>query len=396
MRPMGGEHGQGTVVEVTTPSGRKRLRVVVTMPGGRRVWRTVRTPREAERVRRQLVEMREMELDPTRQTLSEYLRSWLAGLRSAHNQRIRPRTLDTYTIIVETHIIPGLDPRGKRPDDRTLPPPRGSVRLAAVSAQRIQAWVDADQSSPQTVRHHHAVLRRALNLAVRQRMLAYNPANAVELPEVEGGIARPLGVEEARKLLAATAADRLAALWRLALVTGLREGELLGLVWDDVDGSRLAVHAQLQRLSAERGGDANGWARTEPKAARGVTRIALDAETARVLAAHRVRQAGERTAAWRYFGMVFVNERGNPYHAADVRTLFADACKRAGIAGRRFHDLRHTSATLMREAGVAEDTRMARLGHSTTAMARHYGAASEAQDQAAVDTLAGRLSESAS
>ncbi|MFN8631164.1 MAG: site-specific integrase [Chloroflexota bacterium] len=262
-----------------------------------------------------------------------------------------------------------------------------------------------------TVRHHHAVLRRALNVAVRQRLLAYNPASAVELPEADPGVGMPLTADEARRLLAAAEGDPsadppvppdpLRALWRLAIVSGLRQGELLGLAWEDLDGGRLTVRYQMQRLVSDAEREAarregrkpvGAWVRTAPKAARSVARVALDAGTVAALEAHRVRQAAERTADWRYFGHVFLTPRGDPIHGAELLDAFKAACRRAGIPERRFHDLRGSSATLMRDAGVAEDTRMARLGHSTTEMSRHYAKASEAQDQDAADRLGRALS----
>jgi integrase len=88
---------------------------------------------------------------------------------------------------------------------------------------------------------------------------------------------------------------------------------------------------------------------------------------------------------------VFTDEHGRPYHQRAVGLAFHDACRLAGIAERRFHDLRHSSAHLLTDAGVAEDARMARLGHSTKAMARHYGGASEAQDREAADRLGAAL-----
>jgi integrase len=426
--PNVGVHGQGTgPFKVTTPTGQERWRVAVTMADGRRVWRTRTTYRAAEAARKGLVEARELDLDPTRLTLAGYLRSWIEGLRDG--RRIRPRTLDHYAMIVETHIIPDL----------------GGIRLASLTARRIQAWVDADPASPRTVHHHRAVLRRALNVAVRQRLLPWNPAMAVELPRVTGDHADPLTLEEARRLIEATKDDRLGVLWRLAIVTGLRQGELLGLTWEDVNdgplrsvsttGTRrdagptvgatprvisgqgagdirrvsedragpaqddvgtpvvasLKVHRQLQRLSPERGGDANGWARTPTKAARKLEVIALDEATAAALDAHRIRQAAERTAETVYWGMVFRTEAGFPYHSGPILDAFHEACVKAGIRKRRFHDLRGTTASLMAAAGVTEDVRQARLGHATKAMARHYAGASTEQDQAAVELLARRL-----
>ncbi len=381
------ERGQGGWTRL--PNGRYRVSIV--MPDGTRVWRRARTEAQAERIRRDLAAARELDLDPSRQTLSVYLRMWIAGLRDARNQRIRPRTLDHYQLIVEKHIIPGLDPKGR-------------VTLTQLNAGRIQAWLDADPGSPRTVHHHHAVLRRALNVAVRHRVLAYNPALAVELPEVEDDVARPLTREEARCLLEATAGDWYGPLWRLALATGLRQGELLGLARDDVQGNRVTIRGQLQRLATDRGGDELGWAITDTKAARRLTTIRIGDDTAAALEAHKVRQAAAREPEWRYWGLLFVTPRGMPIHQAEVGKAFKRACVQAGIAtwvkgtsgaitpALRFHDLRHTNMTLQADAGVPEEVRMNRAGHSTTAMARHYAQASEAQDQDAAERIEAALS----
>jgi integrase len=377
MPPMRRPMGQGTIVPwMPTPTGQKRWRIAVTMPDGKRVWRVARSPREAERIRRQLVDARELDLDPSRQTVAGFLRSWVAGLREARNQRIRPRTLEHYEGIVENHLVPAL----------------GDLRLSALTPGRVQAFLDADGLAPRTVHHHRAVLRRALNVAVRQRLLPYNPAALVEPPRVEREKADPLTADEARRLLEATAGDWLHALWRLALVTGLRQGELLGLAWDDVQPTAVEVRAQLQRLGPDQGGDVNGWARTQTKAARTVDRIAIDAGTAEVLAEHRKRQAAARTPAWRYFGLVFVTERGDPYHPSVIRKRFGEACDAAGIRRRRFHDLRHTSNRLLKDADIGEDVRMARMGHNTTAMSRRYGGSSDDADRLAATALARALS----
>ena len=122
LHPMGRPKGQGTIVPIPpSPGGTKRWRVAVTMPDGRRVWRTAHSPREAERIRAQLVEARELGLDPTRQTLAAYLRGWIDAM--ALHGRVRPRTLDHYRLIVETHIVPAL----------------GSLKLSAVTGRRVQA-----------------------------------------------------------------------------------------------------------------------------------------------------------------------------------------------------------------------------------------------------------------
>lgn len=363
-----GEHGQGGVTEL--PDG--RFRASITMPDGRRVWRRAKTRREAERERRKLVEMREADLDPSSRTLAEWLRSWLASLRDAKHQRVRPRTLDHYTLIVERHIIPAL----------------GGRKIASLSERHVQAWLDGDAAAARTVHHHRAVLRRALNVAVRQRILQRNPAIAVDLPDATTFSGAPLTVAEARGLLAGTSGDRLGPLWRLAIDSGCREAELLGLGWDDFDetAGTIRVHAQLVRVPA-RNGNLGGWGRAPTKSARDSEVMTLMPETVEALREHRKAMKREQTADWTHPGHVFTTSTGKPYHGAEVLKAFKGACRKAGIEPRRFHDLRGTTAKLMKDAGVSEEARMQRLGHATTKMARHYAGASIEADREAMRLL---------
>ncbi len=119
--------------------------------------------------------------------------------------------------------------------------------------------------------------------------------------------------------------------------------------------------------------------------------IAIDHATAAVLKAHQRRQAAERKPEWRYWGLIFITPRGEPYHGVDVLRAFHAACDEAGIERRRVHDLRVSAATLLAELGVEEAVRMARLGHATTAMARHYAIVREELDRDAVQRLAEAL-----
>jgi integrase len=217
-------------------------------------------------------------------------------------------------------------------------------------------------------------------VAVRQRLVPRNVAVDVELADPTGFAGQPLALHDARRLL--QGGERLAPLWRLAIDTGARQSELLGLGWDDLDleEGTVTIVSQLQRL-------AGGWVRTPTKAARDVAVVALSPATVEALRVHRVRMAAERAPGWRYPGLVFPTPRGEPYHQADVLRAFHAACDAAGIARRRFHDLRGTTASLMRELGVPEDVRMSRLGHSTTSMARHYAKAGPGPDRAAAEVL---------
>jgi len=365
-------YGDGTI----TRRKDGRLQVMVTIEGRRRYAMIPArgTPAEqrrlAERKRRELLALRDAAVDPSGQTLADYLGSWIGGLRDARRARIRPRTLDHYAMIVERHIIPGLDPHDKLP-------------LTRVTERRIQAWLDAEEGSARSIHHRRAVLRLALNRAVRQRLLAFNPAagKAIELPDPSWDGAKPLSADEAHRLLEATKDSRWHPLWRLAIVTGLRFGELMGLTWDDIEPGFVHVTAQMQRIKGQ-------WVRRPTKAARSLDRISIDEETQRVLDVHRQRMAAERTPEWRYFGHVFTDEHGEPHDHKRVLTEFKRACILAGIEPRRFHDLRHANQTILKDLGIAEDVRMARAGHSTTRMSRRYGKASERQDREAVDRLA--------
>jgi integrase len=367
-----GEHGQGTItsrkdgriqVAVTFEDGRVRMRYVPAA-AVRRDPRAAR--REAERLRQELLRERDAELEPTRQTVEGWLRSWIASLTDAKRSRVRPRTLAHYRLIVERHIIPTL----------------GHHRLDRLRERHVQAWLDGDAGAPRTIHHHRAVLRRALNAAKRQHLIVDNPAVGVELPDARWSGAQPLSLEDARALLEATADDRWHALWRLAIDTGCRQAELLALGWDDIDWDEgsVRVYAQLQWLDRQ-------WVRSPTKAARELERIALMPATVEALRSHQRRMAAERQPDWTHWGHLFVTERGRPPHQSEVLKAFKAACRAAGIQERRFHDLRGTSATLLKDLGVAEDVRMARLGHTTTTMARHYAKGGAGLDRAAADRL---------
>lgn len=372
MPPMGRPKGQGTIVpDKPTPTGQKRWRVAVTMADGSRVYRRAPSVRDAERIRRQLVEARELDLDPTRQTVGDFLHSWIDALGKARNQRVRPNTLRAYRYAID-RILPTL----------------GNRKVSALRHEHVQAWVDGLDASPASVRQYHSVLHTALGRAVRQRLLPWNPADGIELPRTDKlGVAKPLTLDEARRLIDSTAGDRLGPMWRLAIVTGMRSGELRGLSWDAVGAGWIEIREQLVRRPASRGGDAHGWGSAAPKVVRAVNRIAIDGETMASLEAHRRRLASEREPDWQYHQLVFLTPTGLPYHAKNLSDAFADACRAAGLTPRRVHDLRHTNLRLLHDLGVPEDVRMARAGHEEKRTQRGYAGASEAQDRLAADGL---------
>jgi integrase len=171
--------------------------------------------------------------------------------------------------------------------------------------------------------------------------------------------------EEARRFLGAIEDDPLEPLYTLALTTGMRLGELLGLRWQAVDGADLQVRVTLTRT-------ASGWSLTEPKTARSRRRIALSTTAIAALRRQRARQAEARLRAgeaWTDHGLVFTDAFGEPLFGSRItERRLRPALQNAGLPFIRFHDLRHTAATLMLTAGVHPKVVSEMLGHSSVAI----------------------------
>ena len=227
---------------------------------------------------------------------------------------------------------------------------------------------------PASVRYIHAVLHRALEQAVRFNLVPFNAAAKVDPPKVRQDEITPLDAEQATRLLdvAHSEGDRFEALYVVALTTGLRIGELLGLKWPDIDleNRTLRVSRQLQR------GEAEGKAKrtlvfTEPKNASRRT-VDLPQRAVEALRSHRKRQAEEQLRAgaqWADNGLVFATGRGTPYDYQTITTRhFKPLLKRACLPDIRFHDLRHTYATLLLSRGTHPTYVQKSLGHANIAM----------------------------
>jgi len=216
--------------------------------------------------------------------------------------------------------------------------------------------------APKYVKNIRAVLRGALNQAVRWDLLGRNPASLVEPPRVERYEIKPLTPVEARAFLAAIRGDRLEALYSVALTMGLRQGEALGLRWSDVDldiGS-LRIEKQLQRIEGR-------LQLVELKTKLSRRALIMPSSIVASLREHRHRQLEERSAArdrWVESGLVFTTPGGEALEGSTVTRHFHDYLERAGLPQRRFHDLRHSCATLLLVQGVSPRVVMDVLGHS--------------------------------
>lgn len=211
-----------------------------------------------------------------RLTLESYFRDWLGdGVQGT----VRPSTLRGYASKVSNHIVPAL----------------GHVLVSKLTPQMVRGFLsDASQKglSARTVHHLRAILRAALNDAVRLEIISRNPATLVDSPRIPYQELNPLDPKEARELLQAVSGERLEALYSVALAVGLRQGEALALRWADFDlaeGS-LSVRGTLQRFKGR-------FEISEPKTARSRRTVALPDFAISALRAHHKRQSEERLTA---------------------------------------------------------------------------------------------------
>jgi integrase len=195
-------------------------------------------------------------------------------------------------------------------------------------------------------------------------LISRNPAGFVDAPRPTPPQIQPLAPEQINQLLSASQGDRLHALYVVAVSAGLRQGELLGLRWSDLDLERasLSVQQQVQRTR-------EGWVFSEPKTAKGRRTVTLPRMAIGALRTHRQYQLAERLAAgatWSDHGLVFTNHVGGPIEKQNlVRRSFRPLLTRAGLPMIRFHDLRHSAATLLLHQGVHPKVVQERLGHAT-------------------------------
>ena len=283
---------------------------------------------------------------PERQNVANFLERWL---EDSVRPSVRPRTYASYSQLVRLHIAPVL----------------GRHQLVKLGPQDVQHFLNdklSDGLSPRTVRYLHAVLRCALGRAMKWGLVTRNVATLVDPPAHQRPYVKPLTPNQARAFLDAVKGDRLAALYSVALAVGLRQGEALGLRWEDIDfdAGRLTVRVALQRLDGR-------LQLVEPKTVRSRRTIALPQTAVSALRTHRAQQLQERLFAgsrWQGTGLVFTTTFGTPIDARNLTRQFHRILREADLPRIRFHDLRHTCASLLLAQGVHPRVVMEILGHS--------------------------------
>lgn len=315
----------------------------------KRKYVAARTRTEAHAKLRQVLSERDQGQMQTARPMKVH--EWFAEYRAqVAVPRQRVSTVERLDDLLRLHITPTI---GHHRLDALKP-----VHLVQLYNQKLAAGLSAA-----SVRQIHANIRRALAVAVKWQLISVNVATLVDPPVVRRVEVAPFGSEEAQRLLEAALGDRMEARWIVGLALGLRQGEVLGLFWDDVDldAGTLRVQRALQR---QRG---VGLVFTDPKTARSRRIVSLPAPLVDALRAHRSRQLQERLVAgtmWKGSDCVFTTECGAPVDPRNDYRLFKALLRKAELRDARLHDLRHTAASLLLLQGVAPRVVMEVLGHS--------------------------------
>jgi integrase len=323
-------------------TGERRTRTA-TVRGGKR---------DAERRLRELLSEvdRGVAPDAGKMTVGVWLTAWLDECRHT----VAPKTLEERQRYVRHHLVPGL----------------GTIPLAKLGPAHIQAFYSAALTngrrdgkgglSPQTVRHLDRVLHTALERARKLHLIALNPTADVDRPRVERAAIITLRLEQQATLLAAASGTHLYLPVLLALATGLRRGEALGLTWKnvDLDAGLLRVVQVIEQTKA------GVRIKPQPKSAHSRRAVTLPAVVVEALREHRVNQAEEHLRlGLGPLNLLFPRAAANP---AVFSVDFGRLATRAGIK-TRFHDLRHTHISDLLASGVHPKLVSERAGHSSVA-----------------------------
>jgi integrase len=358
--------GEGSIFRLA--NGRWAAQVSI---GGRTnrqiIRRSARTRAEARELLEQLRAERRVGVRPSRMTSGDYLTQWVRDVRN-----IRPTTRHGYQVVVAHHLVPTM----------------GSIPLRDLSPVDVEHALAAraPHLSAKSVRNMHAVLRRALGQAVRAGILTRNVAarEFVDAPRVPVEEPDSLTTDEVRRLLEAARGDRFEAAIVLALGTGLRQGELLGLAWEDLnlDRGRLHVRRELARQDGR-------YLRAELKTERSRRVVPLTPAIVGVLRAHRQRVIDAGFVPTRT-GPVFTNRRGKALSGSWLTHHLYELLERAGVRRIPFKNLRTTFASRLFEAGVPDLTIASLMGHARTHTTKqHYIAETTTAAEEAIEKLVG-------
>lgn len=278
--------------------------------------------------------------------LKDYLEQWL----NAHEITLRDYTSHRYKQVIRLHINPNI----------------GDIQLNDLTINRIERFYRAlikGGIGIRTTREAHAILHKALNKAVRYGFIQNNPAHGAALPRYRHTEMQVLDEKEVNRFLAASSHSFQKALYQVALTTGMRQGELFGLQWPDInwDNEFINVKRQVQRIPQQ------GWKFVQPKTKAGKRSITLGDNSLQVLKRQLETQKNQRAKIgerWQENNLIFPSSIGTPLNPSNLRIDFKRILSRADLPDIRFHDLRHTAASLMLTHGVPVIVVSKILGHA--------------------------------
>lgn len=324
-----------------------KYRAAVTLDG-KRITKSFDKIQECNDWIREMQNQREqgLTISYSKLTVKQFLTDWI----TIHRTTLKPKSGERYAQLARDYIFPKV----------------GKFRLRDLHLEQIERLYQdllEDGVSVRNIHYIHSLLHRSLNDAFKRGIVGFNASHGARLPKLQHREMEILNEAEVIQFLVTVENNRNAALYHLAIVTGMRLGELLGLKWTDLDWNKgcIRVQRQVQRVTGQ------GMVFNPPKTKAGRRAIQLGEETLQVLRRHLDQQrldiatAGEK---WQDFGLMFPSTIGTPQSPSNLLKEFKAMLKKAGVRGIRFHDLRHTAASLMLNHRVPVLIVSKILGHS--------------------------------
>lgn len=279
-------------------------------------------------------------------TLGEYLVEWIRMKKTS----LRPNPALQYKTLVENDIIPNL----------------GNFKLHQINLIKINRYyakLVSDERGIRTIRLIHSVLHSALEHALRIGLITRNPSHGAILPRIKYHEMKIFNEEQVFSFLIAAKTSRFRLIYKLAIATGMRQSEILGLKWGDLDWIKGTI--QIQRQAQQVNG--KGIVFLEPKTRAGIRKIMVGKTILEDLLAHKKEQ--DKTKAiqpeiWQENDLIFATSRGTPFSQSNLMRDFYKILERTNLPKIRFHDLRHTAASLMINRGIPIVVVSKIMGHS--------------------------------
>ena len=283
-------------------------------------------------------------------TLTDFLSHWL----KIHQRKLKPKTIEEYHRYVYHYLIPHL----------------GDQLVSELTTDIIEVFymqLEELGKSPGVIVRVHRVLHIALEFAVRRRMILFNPASYAIVPREPKREMQTLSPDEVRIFLKRASHGNYEMLFHLAIKTGMRQSELFGLQWPDANFDQSCIYVQRQ-MRYRSGGK---FTYEEPKSKRSIRAIPIGKQTKEHLLAHQQHVKDLRDLKgdqWKENNLIFPTQVGTPLTQGNMNKKFKQILADCNLKNIRFHDLRHTAASIMINAGIPIIQVSHMLGHSSVSI----------------------------